>query len=212
MPSPARRGRPSADETRRRQTHLITVARAIFVARGYRLATMDEVAAAAGITKRTLYAWHRDKAALLRACVIAGAQRFPLLPPAGEGDVRAALERYVIDLHGELTRPDSFGMGVLSMRESAEFPELMEAVQRGHLDYMIAPLTRWLRDRGLEQAGSSDRTMLFVAMALSPLHMAMLVSLPLPDAEAVERHARLCVALFLDGAMAGGGCRPGSPR
>ena len=201
----ARRGRPSVDQTRLRMAHLIGVARTIFVARGYRLTTMDEVAAAAGITKRTLYAWHHDKAALFRACVVAGAERFPGLTPAsdGGGDVRGALERSVMALHGELTREDSFGMGMLSMRESAEFPELVEAVQRGHLDYMVEPLARWLRGHGLEAAGSVERTMLFLAMALSPMHNTMMVGLPLPGRDDLARHAARCVALFLDGALKG---------
>lgn len=199
----ARRGRPSAEQTRLRMAHLIGVARTIFVARGYRLTTMDEVAAAAGITKRTLYAWHRDKAALFRACVVAGAERFPGLTPASDndGDVRGALERYVMALHGELTREDSFGMGMLTLRESAEFPELVEAVQRGHLDYMVEPLARWLRGHGLEAADSVERTMLFLAMALSPMHNTMMVGLPLPGRDDLARHAVRCVALFLDGAL-----------
>jgi AcrR family transcriptional regulator len=72
-----RRGRPSPESTRQRMAHLLEVARDIFVRRGYRATTMDEVATAAGVTKRTLYAWHRDKEALFRACIVAGAERFP---------------------------------------------------------------------------------------------------------------------------------------
>lgn len=196
-----RRGRPSADSTRLRQARLLEVARGIFVRRGYRGTTMDEVAAAAGVTKRTLYAWHRDKEALFRACVLIGAERFPRLSPdlLDPGGLRAVLERYVIDLHTELTREDSLGMGVLFQREAAEFPELSASIQRGHLDYMIAPLATFLRRHGLEEDGSTERTMLFVAMALSPLHNTMLVGLPLPDAAGLAAHASRCVAIFLAG-------------
>ncbi|WP_342356635.1 helix-turn-helix domain-containing protein [Novosphingobium aerophilum] len=195
----ARRGRPSADSTRLRQARLLEVARGIFVRRGYRGTTMDEVAAAAGVTKRTLYAWHRDKEALFRACVLIGAERFPRLSPdsLAPGRLRAVLERYVIDLHIELTREDSLGMGVLFQREAAEFPELSASIQRGHLDYMIAPLATFLRRHGLEEDGSTERTMLLVAMALSPLHNTMLVGLPLPDAAGLAAHATRCVAIFL---------------
>ncbi|WP_428333348.1 TetR/AcrR family transcriptional regulator [Novosphingobium sp.] len=182
-------------------THLIGVARTIFVARGYRLTTMDEVAAAAGITKRTLYAWHQDKAALFRACVIAGAERFPALTPGNDSTVREALQHYVVALHNELTREDSFGMGVLTLRESAEFPDVVEAVQRGHLDYMIEPLACWLRGHGLEAQGETERTTLFVAMALSPMHNTMMVGLPPLAPVDVARHSVRCVALFLDGAL-----------
>jgi AcrR family transcriptional regulator len=160
---------------------------------------MDEVAAAAGVTKRTLYAWHRDKQALFRACVIAGAERFPPLQPDAGGNLRAALERYVIDLHNELSRADSYGMGLLSLGEARDFPEMGEAIRRGHFDYMIAPLAEFLRRHALEQDGSVERTLLFVAMALSPLHNAMLVGLPLPTPQEVSAHACRCVEIFIGG-------------
>ncbi len=201
-----RRGRPSAETTLARQAHLLEVARGIFVRRGYRATTMDEVATAAGVTKRTLYAWHRDKETLFRACVVLGAERFPrLVPevPEGEGPdyprLRAVLESYVLDLHNELTREDSYGMGALFQREAAEFPELVQSIQRGHIDYLVGPLAEFLRLYGLEAPNSVDRTMLFVAMALSPLHNTMLVGMPLPNAEQARAHARLCVQIFLDG-------------
>ena len=209
-----RRGRPSAESTQARQAHLLEVARGIFVRRGYRATTMDEVATAAGVTKRTLYAWHRDKEALFRACVMMGAERFPRLAPevlgpempAGHGPanraLRAVLERYVFDLHTELTREDSYGMGVLFQQEAAEFPELTLSIQRGHIDYLVEPLAQFLRLYGLEEANSVERTLLFVAMALSPLHNAMLAGIPLPDVKGARDHARRCVEIFLNGSHA----------
>lgn len=194
-----RRGRPTAESTRLRMAHLLEVAREIFVRRGYRATTMDEVAAAAGVTKRTLYAWHVDKEALFRACVMLGAQRFPRIEPGEGEDPRGALERYVCELHQELTREDSYGMGALFLREAAEFPELAGSIQRGHFDFMIEPLAAYLRRFGLEEPSSAERTMLFVAMALSPLHNAMLVGMALPDSAGVSAHARRCVSIFLDG-------------
>ncbi len=201
--APARRGRPSAATTQSRMAHLLETAREIFVSRGYRGTTMDDVAAAAGITKRTLYAWHTDKESLFRACVLLGAERFPRLEPDIElhgQSLHAALEHYVLDLHKELTQPDSYGMGALFLREANEFPELAASIQRGHLDFMIAPLAAFLRRHRLEAAGSVEQTMLFVAMALSPLHNAMLVGMALPDAEASQAHAKRCVGIFLGGA------------
>jgi hypothetical protein len=42
--------------------------------------------------------------------------------------------------------------------------------------------------------------MLFVAMALSPLHNAMLVGMALPGAAETQAHAKRCVRIFLRGA------------
>lgn len=196
----ARRGRPSAAATDARRAGLLDVARGIFARRGYRATTMDEVAAAAGITKRTLYAWHADKQALFRACVIAGAERFPRLVPAGGGAVADVLEGYVIALNRELAREDSYGMGTLFMREAGEFPELAEAIQRGHQDYLVEPLAAFLRCHRLERPGSTVQAALFLALALAPLHDAQLLSAALPGNEALSAHAARCVALFIRGA------------
>ena len=179
--------------------HLLQVAREIFVRQGYRATTMDEIAAAAGLTKRTVYAWHRDKAALFRACVLAGAARFPTLIIADGADIGAALRHYVEELHLELAAEDSFGMGVLFLREALEFPELVEPVQRGFFEFLVDPLAERLREHGLEDIGSNQRTLLFAAMALAPIHNALLVGLRLPSAAEASAHARLCVDVFLNG-------------
>lgn len=198
-----RRGRPSAETTRKRMAHLLSVARDIFIRRGYRATTMAEVAAAAGVTKRTLYAWHDDKESLFRACVLEGAQRFPNLEPQTRVDLKTALEDYVVALHKELSRESSYGFGLLFMREGAEFPSLADYVQQPHSEYLIKPLAAFLRLHGLEEADSTDRTALFVNMALSPLHNSMMLGVPLPDEEQIKAHGRLCVAIFTEG---GRGC------
>ena len=195
----AKRGRPSAELTQRRTAHLLEVARSIFVRRGYRATTMDEVASAAGLTKRTLYAWHQDKESLFRACVMAGGERFPLLKLDQQGDLRSALEQYVVALHNELAKEESYGIGMLFVREAHDFPELTAAIKRGYIDYAIKPLADFLRRHGLEEPQSVERTMLFVAMALSPLHNKMLVGLDLPTAEEVRAHAKRSVQIMLNG-------------
>lgn len=195
----ARRGRPSAETTQQRMVHLLEVARAIFVRRGYRATTMDEIAAAAGLTKRTVYAWHGDKDALFHACVRAGAERFPVLKLDDETGIADALQRFVEDLHAELVAEDSLGMGILFLREAQDFPELAEAVGRGFFEYLVDPLAETLRAHGLEKRGSKERTVLFVSMALARLHNFLLVGIPLPSPQEAAEHARLCVDIFLQG-------------
>ena len=193
----ARRGRPPAAAADARRAGLLDVAREIFARRGYRATTMDEVAAAAGITKRTLYAWHADKQALFRACVIAGAERFPRLAPAESGAIGPALESYTIDLLRELSREDSYGMGIQALRAEDDFPQLTQAFQRSYHDYLVEPLAQFLRSHGLEQAGETHQATLFLALALAPLHDAQLLGTPLPGEAAAAAHARRCVTLFI---------------
>lgn len=179
---------------------MLEVARGMFAQRGYRATTMDDVAALAGVTKRTLYAWHTDKAALFRACVLLGAERFPRITPLTGRGLSDALEDYILQLHAELVREDSYGMGTLFLREANDFPELAASIQAAYREYLIDPLAAFLRERGLEQPGSAQHTMLFVAMALAPLHNAMLIGAPLPDAGDLAPHAQRCVTIFLSGA------------
>lgn len=191
-----RRGRPSAEDTLARQRHLLGVARGIFIARGYRGTTMEEVASAAGVTKKTLYAWHQDKERLFHQCVIYGALRFPNLRPDSADDVRTALVDYALALHVELAREDSSGLGMLFMREGQEFPELAKLVQRPHHDYLLMPLAQFLTKHGMEEEGRTERAALFINMALSPLHNKMMLGMDLPSDDAMRRHAEICVDLF----------------
>jgi AcrR family transcriptional regulator len=195
-----RRGRPTADDTRKRMTILLRVAREHFVRNGYRDTTMAEVAAAAGLTKRTLYQWHGDKGGLFRACVLDGAERFPLPGIDSSKDMESALNEYSVALLRELAAEDSFGMGLLFLREGPDFPELGAAIGRVHSDFVIDPLARYLRDHGLEDEGSVERALLFIALVLSPVHHHLLVGRPIPSPPEITKHVLRAVSLFLDGA------------
>jgi AcrR family transcriptional regulator len=191
-----RRGRPSAEDTRARQSQLLSVARRIFVERGYRGTTMEDVAAAAGITKKTLYAWHQDKETLFHQCIVHGALRFPNLQPDGDRNVREALSEFAIALHEELAREESTGLGMLFMREGGDFPELATYLQRPHHDYLLAPLAAFLRQHGLEEEDRTEKAALFINMALSPLHNKMMLGMDLPTPEGLRYHAEICADLF----------------
>jgi AcrR family transcriptional regulator len=167
------------------------------VSRGYRQTTMASIAAAAGVTKRTLYLWHEDKAALFRACLAAGTARFPTIDPTALA-VAAELERYLIALVSELSAEHSNAMGRLFLRESGDFPELAPMVQRSYSESIIDPLATFLRAKGLEQPASLDRTELLAAMALAPVHNSLLLGRPMPDRATVEAHVDLVVGVFLN--------------
>lgn len=64
-----RRGRPSKADAAQIDRRVIDAAWDVFLESGYELATMEQIAERAGITKTTLYLRHNDKAALLRATV-----------------------------------------------------------------------------------------------------------------------------------------------
>jgi len=197
-PTTGRRGRPSPTDIRRRTANLLRVARSEFVRNGYRRTTMARIAAAAGVTKRTLYLWHADKAALFRACVIEGAQRFPVIDAPADEPIDLTLGRYFSELICELTSEDSNAMGRLFLREGSEFPEMAPIIERGFNDYIVSPLAEYLRRHGLEKADATQRTELLVMMALAPVHNELLLGRTMPDATAARAHVKFVVQFFLE--------------
>ena len=181
---------------------VLKVARQEFVRNGYRATTLESIAAAAGVSKRSLYLWHADKAALFMACVREGADRFPQLKIHAGADVRAALHDYATALVRELTSEFSFGMGMLLLREGRDFPELQAAASQNMVQFMIEPLAEYLRQHGLEDENSTARARLLITMILGEMHSSMLVGDPLPDEARIEKYAELVVDVFLNGSKA----------
>lgn len=194
---PGRRGRPSADDIRDRMAALLVVARHEFGRIGYRNATMANIARAAGLTKRTLYLWHENKATLFRACILEGVSRFPKID-ADSGDAPSVvLERFLADLIDELARDDASSMGRLLVREGAEFPELGPVAERSHNDFIIAPLSAYLRSHKLEREESVEMSELLVSMALAPVHNGLLLGRAMPSPSQARDHARFVVTFFM---------------
>lgn len=67
-PRPAA-GRPTREQAQARQAEMLDAALDMFLDKGFELTTMEAVAAAVGMTKRTIYARYPDKAALFMAAV-----------------------------------------------------------------------------------------------------------------------------------------------
>ncbi|MGA1835844.1 TetR/AcrR family transcriptional regulator [Herbiconiux sp. 11R-BC] len=65
----AKRGRPTAVERERRHTRILDAAVAAFGRAGFERTSLDDIADAAAVTKRTLYVDVGDKAALFAAAV-----------------------------------------------------------------------------------------------------------------------------------------------
>jgi TetR/AcrR family transcriptional regulator, mexJK operon transcriptional repressor len=185
--------------TSRRQA-LLLVARRHFIAHGYRATTMTDIAAAAGISKRTLYKWHRDKAALFRACILEGARGFPTFDGPASSNPRHVVEDYARALGEHFWAPDTFGMGRLLARESGAFPELLEVVERTHETYLLVPLADALREIGLEAADETKSASLLIAMALAQVHDSFLMGTAPADERSREEHAKRVAVLFVDGA------------
>lgn len=138
---PRRRGRaarPRADDPRvvRSRAALFDAARTLFLRQGYAGTTMEEIAALAGLTKRTVYNNFADKSALFTQIVvdvIAYAEEFAhgLRDEFTVGITAANLGATLDDLGRRLAlaivRPEVVTLRRLLIGEAREFPALATA-------------------------------------------------------------------------------------
>jgi AcrR family transcriptional regulator len=123
-----RGGRPTVADARRRQAYLIEVASAMFMKHGFDGTSIDAVAEAAAMSKRTVYARYRDKSGLFSAVLrdlierwLVPINRFqssdaelePALVEIGRHLLASALAPQAVSLHriiiGEAERRPEFG-------------------------------------------------------------------------------------------------------
>ena len=126
MVTTPRRGRPTQAEAKKLHQKLRKAAVATFVKYGYDGTTMEAIARAAGITRRTLYARYRDKRAVF-VDVIPWALTRRTEREANndidDSDLRASLIALGRAGLARAIDPDIVRLTRIAMNESARFPE-----------------------------------------------------------------------------------------
>lgn len=122
------RGRPPAREVASRAERLLDVATEVFLQKGYKGASMIEIARRAGASKQTLYARYPSKAELFAALIERKAKH--LFQAIGSLDetrsVRDTLIHCGSNLLELIASPDARGVHRVVVAECMEFPELGE--------------------------------------------------------------------------------------
>jgi len=202
-----RRGRPTQAEAKKLHQKLRKAAVATFVKYGYDGTTMEAVAKAAGITRRTLYARYPDKRAVFLDVIPWALTRRTEREASYEreaGDLRAAL---VAVGRAGLVRaidPDIVRLTRIAMNESARFPEF--AISAHSMTWsgrhrQVMDLLRRHHEAGTIEVEDLELT--------AGHFIAMIEHLParLADfgiyrrAEEEERHLQHAVDLFLRGVL-----------
>jgi TetR/AcrR family transcriptional regulator, mexJK operon transcriptional repressor len=111
-----------------KRAQILEGGRAAFNAHGYERATVDEVAARAGVSKATVYNHFRDKQALFLACFAGDvdakqAEFLGLLGPP-DGELQASLQRVGERLVRFMISPELLCLYRHTSAEAARFPEL----------------------------------------------------------------------------------------
>ncbi|HXT92979.1 MAG TPA: TetR/AcrR family transcriptional regulator [Trebonia sp.] len=145
VPGLRKRGRPTADERRARETEILTAALGVFLRSGYGASTVDDLAAAAQVTKRTLYAYYGDKAGVFAAMVKDLATTVSLDAARDSDTLETLAARIVSRLHSD----ELVGLHQLVIAESTRFPELALSLHNSGDARHIARLAEHIRvERG----------------------------------------------------------------
>jgi TetR/AcrR family transcriptional repressor of mexJK operon len=184
-----KRGRPTADERRARETEILTSALGVFLRSGYGASTVDELAAAAQVTKRTLYAYYGDKARLFAAMVRDLAAAVSLDATSDDDTLEVLAARIVSRIHSD----ELVGLHRLVIAESARFPELALILHRSGDARHIARLAEHLRaERG---PASEPLAEPLFSLLLGERHRRRLLGIdPAPTPAQAAAHANAALA------------------
>jgi AcrR family transcriptional regulator len=203
------RGRPptrSDAETR----HLIAeAARREFMAHGYAGACIDDVARRAGVSKKTLYRLIPAKADLFKISVTDRIARFMLAvdeETASSHDLATALERLLTEFGNLTLSVETIAIQKLVAAESDRFPELAASFYAEAILTTYAVMEAFLvRQCAMGRLVLDDphmaAGMLRGMMIMEPQRAVILGKEPVPTPKEIERRARICARLFLEGCM-----------
>lgn len=199
-------GRLSANESAQLPDRLLDAAQAVFIEEGYARATMEAIAAAAGASRKTLYARYSNKEEMLGAVI----QRLlaTALPRAQEpviiplGDPRTVLAQTARAIAGAAGSQPTGGLNRLVVAESHQFPEIAHlAVQLQSIAVTrIRLILEQLHAEGsLPNLGDPQRAaQIFLEMTVSVQRRNAMMGLPMPKRES-DQMIDQAVDIFLDG-------------
>ena len=127
-----RRGRPDAKQMAAIDRAILTAARRFFLEEGYDATAMETIAAAAGVSKATLYARYAAKSDLFRAViqdrVVQWAQMAEWHDPAEGHSLRERLLHHGMLIARTLSHPEVHAFQRLLIATRERFPELSLAM------------------------------------------------------------------------------------
>ena len=191
VPDVRKRGRPTAAERRAREAQILSAALTVFLKSGFGDATIDELAAAAKVTKRTIYAYFGDKNALFAAMIRDLAVGVSLSAATDHGTLEALAANIITRVHSD----ELVGLHRLVIAESGRFPELARVLYRNGDARHIARLAEHIRaERGARQATLAEP---LFSLLLGERHRRRLLGLtPPPTPDEAAAHARWALSVL----------------
>jgi len=201
---PRKRGRPKVSSDEDKRTHIVEIARRVFVKYGYAGSTTAVVAAEAGVSKQTLYKLFQSKEELFAAVVGAHRRLMLDLPrPAEDLPIGQSLEHIFMIAMDEEKDADHAGFLQLVFHEASQFPELVDILQREGILASRQHLAEWLSDRQAEGQLTLDDPASGARMLMDMIFGGMVPpegrAQAWPDRAELLAHLRRCIAIFAAG-------------
>lgn len=203
--SKIRRGRPVTRSCEDRRDAIFASLEAVHAERGLDGATMEAIAAHAGMSKRTLYAAFSSRNALFRAYINKVADAF--IRPLPDADtalpIAARLERVL----SQGVRHQGYGLPLEILRAFiAQVPQapdigrdLVQTLMRRDLSILKAELDRGLDRSEIAVADTTDAALLLLDMVRPWPLESLLDPTCLATPEALAMRQRLAIRVFLNG-------------
>src|SRR5690606_26289937 len=178
---------------------------AVFLRLGYESATMDQIAAEAGVSKQTVYNHFHSKEGLFKAIIedLTSTLMAPLVVrDAASSTPEQVLRALGRDFLALMLSPSSLALYRLIVAESARFPELGEAIYAvgaGRMLKMLADYLAWeTRNGRLAVREPELAAEQLIGMWSGRIQLrALLGAGPMPDEAELRRRADHAVASFL---------------
>lgn len=165
---PKLRGRPNKDRISVIDRDIIQAAKVMFGEVGYRVTSMEAIAAQVGIAKTTLYARYPDKQALFKAVVSSIVYQAKTPEPPAFPDLRTCLTFHVENAFIVASDPDIRVISTLADNDVQSLPELQVLGEQIEQDLGIKPIAKSIIKAAARDGMSIDDPE-FIASALVDL-------------------------------------------
>jgi AcrR family transcriptional regulator len=201
---PASRPRQAEISDAAKLLHLIVSAEAIFLEKGFHTATMNDVAKAAGMSKKTVYKLIDSKAGLFEALMDHHAEK--LVMPAINDDwtTNEILVQFLLRLGEFLLSPAQISLIRLIMAEYTHSTDFGRIFHQKRVIKSKTQLESWLARAFApdfcQVAEVREMSAMLFGMALGEFHLSVLIGFrPVPTKAALTRRVRYAVDVFLNG-------------
>lgn len=199
-------GRPTRQQAEARFEELLDTALDMFLKHGFELTTIEMIASAMNMTKRTVYAKFTDKASLFMAAVERAVERQVVptktLESLDKGNLAETLEAIALLRIRQMMTPNGLRLQRIINTESYRFPQFFdwnfENSARPLMEFVQHLFDRAVAEGTITQTDTHLASVAFMSLVISSPVRVTVAGRP-PAREELERQVHYSVSLLLNG-------------